>query len=106
MSVIVTSAHKGRTQIIVLTTYDEADSLTDADGTNDPTPTYPTVLIKKGESGFAPEVVNTEMSKTSLGVYKYYWDTTDVTTGLYNIEIDWIMDGHPQHLEIIRGVTD
>lgn len=102
----VTSTHKGDTFTVILSTYDDDELRKNADGTDDATPAYPTLVIKKGETVYPAVIVSTEMVHTGLGEYKYYWDTTGLVTGAYNIDVDWDMDSLPHHKEIIRFVTD
>ena len=106
MSVTVTSSHRGRTPNITLMVYDEEKNLTDADGTNDPTPYYPSIQIKKGESELVADIVLAEMARTSLGEYKYYWDTRYIPTGTYNIEVSYFLDGCSQVLELAHSITE
>ena len=96
MAVIVTSSFKGRTPIIILNTYDENDNLTDPDGVNGSPAIYPTIVITKSDSELVDPVVEEAMTRTSLGEFKYYWDTRSIQPGTYKIEISYFMDGNSQ----------
>lgn len=98
MSLTVTSAHEGRTAIIVLETYDEDDNRTDADDT-------PVITISRSDSELVDPIVLTTMLKFDLGGYKYYWDTTGVIPGQYIITATYNMDSHPQALKTVFTVA-
>jgi len=93
--VVVSSAKVGETVTVTFMIFDSDDALTDPDGYNDATPTYPTITIRKGETKFVDAIVDdVDMAtRETLGTFVYKWDTAGQRPGPYTITARSVVDG-------------